>query len=149
MLYRTCICCTEFKINANIASVRDAEVTVLPLQWGALCSAGCMQTQVVLEKQEIVSRRRPSFSCFCSWCGRGLFSVLCIVNSSYPGKQTELFSIPLQAKGLCTSLSLSLSLLCVYLPDLNPGSRCISLSHWFCFAFIFNLVFSVFLLALF
>lgn len=63
--------------------------------------------------------------------------MLCIVNSSYPGKQTELFSIPLQAKGLCTSLSLGLSLLCVYLPDLNPGSSCISVSH---FAFIFKLI---------
>jgi len=77
--------------------------------------------------------------------------VLCIVNSSYPGKQTELFSIPLQAKGLCTSLSLGLSLLCIYLPDLNPGSSCISVSHsvLFCFYLEINIVFSVFLLTLF
>ena len=100
-----------------------------------LVFCGLQANQVVLEKQEMVSRRRSSFSCFCSWCGRGLFSVLCIVNSSYPGKQTELFSIPLQAKGLCTSLSLGLALLCVYLPDLNHGSGCISVSHSVLFCF--------------
>jgi len=52
---------------------------------------------------------------------------------------------------LCTSLSLGLSLLCVYLPDFIPGSSCISVSHSaLCCSYLeINIMFSVFLLTLF